>query len=252
MTEALTCDEVDRQLKNVARDVLSLLLAAEPTKARPLSEVFWETHNDGRLGAVPSYNDVFALVKAQPVMQEEARVRAGGDPKGRGLDNVAGAFLSTYLQNAITEDYVLDEARIKTLIEDACAFLIDGVHRIHTLHFLTGILLSNSVSLGTITVRPIGSTERDKLLSILSGDFEERKSLFKTVKDGYTARSKLSQGRELTPALRGIDQRFSELVRRALAQYLTYVHRNRVTNGTGESDFIRRLDERSLGGPPVV
>jgi hypothetical protein len=415
MTTALTCDEVDRQLRSVARDVLALILAAEPTKARPLSEVFREARDDGRLGSLRAYNDVVALVKAQSAMQEDARMRSGGDPEGRGLDNAVGMFLSTYLQNAITENYLLNEACIETLIEDACAFLIDGVHQIHTLHFLKGISLLDSVSLGNLTVRPISHAERDKLLATLSRwvgsfraaivtdgsvviveqrttstpsnvartfsdtkrateamiaflrihatsslvaiceyadrgslwpnssipypaaieragievvaleptmfvrwnedrqvllapppalkvalrrfeilsdyenpdrildqtiilealfsddekqelahklslrianllgrDFEERKSLFKMVKDGYTARSKLSHGRELTPALRGIDQRFSELVRRALAQYLTYVHRNRVTNGAGESDFIRTLDERSLGGPPVV
>jgi hypothetical protein len=415
MTVALSRDEVSRKLRDLAAQLLRLLVEADPTKARPFGKkVFWEIY-DSRLQSLPAYSDVLALVKAQPAMQEDARVRTGGDPEGHGLDDVAIGFLATCLQNAIAKDYSLDESRIDTLIEDACAFLVDGVHRIHTLHFLKGASVAEAINLGDIAVRPISEAEREDLASTLSvwvgefradivtdgsvvvveqrttstpsnlsrtseemkriaeamlaflrihatssivticayedrgslwpnlsapypravehagiesvllqpalfgrwnedrpvlmapppalkvalrrfemlsdydnpdrildqtiilealfsddkkqelqhklslrianllgEDFEERRSIFKTVKDGYDARSKISHGSELTPALRGVDQRFSEFVRRALALYLTYVHRNAVTNSAGEKDFIRKLDERSLGGPPLL
>jgi hypothetical protein len=410
---ALSRDEINQQLRALADAVLALLLEHEPKKERPLREVFWDVYH-GELKALPVYAEVLALMKVQPAMLEDARVRVRGDLTDRGLDNVVSIFLSTFLLNVITTEYTLGELRIQTLVADACSFLIDRKRTIQRKSFITGALIDNSASTEGIAVRPIEESERDLLRSMLAvwvGDFraemvtsgnvvvidqrttcslaeleraasdtkriaeamiaylrihassaivavyasmesgslwpgsgvpfvsaiehvsedvvlpatilerwhadkitllapppalgvalrrfamlsdfdnpdrildqiiilealfsdddkqelanklslrianflgiefEERRTLYDTMKNGYKARSKISHGRDLPDALRGIDRQVSELVRRAFALYLTYCQRNMLCDRKGEEDFLRRLDERSLGSGPLL
>ena len=91
-----------------------------------------------------------------------------------------------------------------------------------------------------------------RVANFVGSDPTERIRLYDTMRDGYTARSKLSHGRELPPRLRGIDNRISEILRLALSRYLLYAERTNLRNNKDEQAFIRKLDEMCLGGQPLL
>ena len=91
-----------------------------------------------------------------------------------------------------------------------------------------------------------------RVANFVASDFPDRAAHFKTIKEGYSARSKISHGRELPPSLKGIDARVATIVRSALARYLTYVRKHAIKSRSDEAQIIRRLDEMCLGGAPLL
>lgn len=88
-----------------------------------------------------------------------------------------------------------------------------------------------------------------RVANFIGADFASRAEHFKNMKKAYTARSKISHGKELPANLRGIDDTIARILQAVLTRYLACVPSGPAGDSDWERKFLGALDDMCLGGP---